>query len=84
MVGGSIIQVRREGDKTLFWCADRHGDECAVYVRTIPPVALVHPGDTVWWQAGQVYWTPKDSNVRDVVCFAKIGNSFDPRRHDPS
>jgi hypothetical protein len=75
MVGGTVIEVHKELGKYRLWCVDRHGNECAVYIAPFPYVKV---WDSVWWQAGKVYWTPRGSNVRDVVAIKKIGNSFDP------
>lgn len=33
---------------------------CAIYVEISPAARCVSPGDTVWWQSDNAYWTPKD------------------------
>lgn len=86
MVGGTVIEVLpmtiRAGyypgkmvDVVRIWCLDRNGDERAVYVKSN---AKVETGDSVWWQGGTAFWTPKDRSMIDVP-LEKVAFSFDPR-----
>lgn len=63
MVDGKVVGiVRRLNGETLLNVEDDHcgkgpTDRCAVCcVET--PLAVIGIGDSVWWQAGKVYWTP--------------------------
>ena len=82
MVGGKVIEnalVRQPETRRLvrrIWCIDRH-DECAVYADPAE-AEPIRPGDSVWWQSGQIFWTPRDGSREDVP-MKKIGFSFDPR-----
>lgn len=88
MVGGTVIEVRpmtiKAGhypgkmiDVVRIWCLDRNGDERAVYAKRYVD-CKVEPGDSVWWQGGKVFWTPKDRSVIDVP-LEKVAFSFDPQ-----
>lgn len=81
MVGGKVIENAVisfvDGGKPYtrrrLWCVDR-GDECAVFVEDTADAATVEPGDTCWWQGGQVF------AKNDTLTLRKIGFSHDPRR----
>jgi hypothetical protein len=74
MVGGKVIECRREGERTRLWCMDA-GDELAIYVKTEPEMPA--PGDIVWWQDRVALWTPADRRFTDRK-LERIGYSFDP------
>lgn len=76
MVGGKIIEVRPEGEKTRIWCIDKH-DECAIYIESVADGP--QPGDQIWWQGRAAMWTPADKRFVDKE-LRRIGYSFDPRR----
>lgn len=64
MIGGTVIGVIRGLENTLLNVQDK-GDQCSV--RCVErrndngkPVAVAI-GDSVWWQAGDVMWTPASS-----------------------
>lgn len=76
MVGGKIIEVRPEAEKTRLWVMDhRNGDECAIYVE--PQAEMPQCGDDVWWQGRSAYWTPSDRRFTDRR-IPRIGYSFQP------
>ncbi len=78
MIGGKVIEVRSEGDKTRLWCIDSGGqDELAVYVKTTAELPAC--GDDIWWQGREVMWTPADRRFTDKH-LERIGYSFDPSR----
>lgn len=76
MVGGKIIEVRREGERTRIWCVDG-SDECAIYIET--PSEMPALGDMLWWQGRTAFWTPADKRFVERE-LTRIGFSFDPRR----
>lgn len=64
MVGGKVIGIARGKESTLLNVQDdrRPGDTCAVRCeerRTDTGDRVeIAVGDSVWWQCGQVLWTP--------------------------
>jgi len=50
-------------------------DRCAVDMRQDENSLSIERGDTVWWQSGFCYWTPKSRNRSDVK-IKKIGYSY--------
>lgn len=77
MVGGRVIELRKEGDLMRVWCMDRNGDECAIYV-AMPGGGQINIGDQVWWQGRKAFWTAPGG--KEDVELERIGFSFDPRR----
>lgn len=66
MVGGKVIEVRPEGERTRLWVLDaRRGrsDEARVYVATEAEMPAC--GDDVWWQSPWILWTPADRRFAD-------------------
>ena len=64
MVGGKVIGLSRRGETVLLNVKDhKYRDECAVRckeVRTDTGKRVrIAVGDEVWWQCGQVLWTPR-------------------------
>ena len=76
MVGGWIVSndamTQPETGRAVqrLWCADRNGDECAVFAE--PAASILMPGENIWWQSGKIM--ARD----DKVTFEKVGYSFDP------
>jgi hypothetical protein len=76
MVGGWIIsnesvkQPETGRDVQRIWCADRRGDECAVYAE--PAASVLESGEQIWWQSGKIMARG------DKETFDKIGYSFQP------
>lgn len=57
MVGGRIIETRTiTAGRVWVNCRDKR-DECAIYVNPLGHKLKV--GDSLWWQSGCAYWTPK-------------------------
>lgn len=79
MIGGRVIEVRPEGDKTRIWVVDTQVpfDEAAIYVFTQSEMPEV--GDSVWWQGRKAYWTPVNRRFLDRP-LDRFGSSFDPTR----
>lgn len=81
MVGGKIIEnaihtFTDEGktfSRRRLWCVDERGDECAVFVEDTPEAQSLKPGETCWWQGGQIFAR------NDTLTLRKVGFSFDPR-----
>lgn len=61
-VGGKVLEVIDRGDALWVNTSD-HGDECAIYVERNPVSLNVQPGDVLWWQGRNAYWTPKRPGV---------------------
>ncbi len=77
MVGGFVVAMRHEFDRICVTVADkpygRHefmGVDIALNDR---PIKL---GDSLWWQGGFCYWTPRGENPAWDVPIAKIGYSY--------
>lgn len=71
MVGGTIVEIVRQTDKTWINCQDVDtGDFCAIFLVEHPD-RCVSIGDEIWWLDRAVFWTTKDETVR----LTKIGNS---------
>jgi hypothetical protein len=69
MVGGRVIGIARGKDDTLLHVRDNRykTDVCAVRcverrAETGQSVEIA-VGDEVWWQCGQVMWTPRSAKV---------------------
>ena len=77
MVGGKVIETRVEGDVTRLWVMDHRtsNDECAIRIETQPE--LPQPGDDVWWQGRNCYWTPTDRRFIDRA-IPRVGYSHEP------
>jgi hypothetical protein len=77
MVGGKIIEVKPEGEKTRLWVMDHRDahDEAAIYVETQPD--MPEPGDDIWWQGRFAMWTPADRRFVDRE-LPRVGYSFSP------
>ena len=77
MIGGKVIEVRPEGQKTRLWVMDHRQSsaEAAIYVETQTEMPV--PGDDVWWQARLAYWTPADRRFTDRP-MPRVGYSFMP------
>jgi len=75
MVGGRIIEKSHWPNfKVKLWCVDSNDDECAVMVEEAP--LMPELGQEIWWQSGKVYFN------NDKNWLIKVGNSFDPSRHE--
>lgn len=87
MVGGTVLEVRREQqpetgrDVVRLWCIDaRHGhDECAVWTELADDLPAV--GDEIWWQSGKIMWSSPTRGFRDRI-IPKVGYSFRPSPSD--
>lgn len=72
MVGGTVVGVSViNGEALLNVLDEKTGDECAVRCESrmvTGDEVRIEPGDKVWWQCGNVYWTPKRFGNLNVVC----------------
>jgi len=81
MVGGTVIEIITTGDRLWINCQDK-GDECAILVRRCHKAQSVSEGDTIWWQGGAAYWTPKFNRIprpKDSALAQKAGQHYDIR-----
>lgn len=58
MIGGNVIETIVLPDKVWVNCREGNGT-CAIYVTNTDKSRTISEGDTVWWQSGHAYWTPK-------------------------
>jgi hypothetical protein len=73
MVGGKIINVVQLKNSTWIQCQDiRCQDVCAVRVEQNMDVKV---GDSLWWQAGFVMWTPVPHTGKSDIKLIKLGYS---------
>lgn len=90
MVGGVIVGLTHKAESVHVHVADcphypKHGqgdecprpDTCCVYtdgLRVDGTKAALAVGDSLWWQCGYCYWTPRTKHESDVR-LKKIGYS---------
>lgn len=74
MVGGKAIEVcdvpdRGDGiERVYVECkCTTYGDVCGIHVEKNDDADQIQPGDNVWWQGMQVFWTPQDRSRVEVV-----------------
>lgn len=75
-VGGKVIEVINiEPRKVWVNTFDKYS-ECAIYCdpSSLPFGEKIQPGDTLWWQGGFAYWTPKERHIVEFK-IKKIGFS---------
>jgi hypothetical protein len=76
MIGGKITEVYRFPDCISIVVKDRPYNVEEFLV--IDLVINNHPlrrGDSLWWQSGNAYWTPKDKSQEDVA-IPRIGYTY--------
>lgn len=59
-VGGRVVETIVLPDKV--WVNTRDGSErrtCAIYVERTAESRTISEGDSVWWQGGTAFWTPR-------------------------
>lgn len=63
-VGGKVTQVIDAGDKVWVDTKEREQSTqtCAIYVERNALSLAISPGDSLWWQGGNAYWTAKSRN----------------------
>lgn len=67
-VGGTVIETVISGDCVWINTKEKpeYRSECAIYVDNTPEARAVSEGDTVWWQGGFAFWTPKNKHGKRV------------------
>lgn len=85
MVGGTVIEVV-PGDGRV-WVNVRDDvcpkESCAVYVERNETAERVTPGDALWWQSDNAYWTPKVNRAGEcqhrehITCERRAGVDYD-------
>jgi len=73
-VGGKVIEVVKAQNKIWINTLD-HKDECAIYVEIGNDSKKVIPGDIVWWQGNNAFWTTKDRKTEIETKLKRIGCS---------
>ncbi len=91
MVGGIVIGLSRKEGKTHVNVADcphypshKRGecpvpDTCCVYTKETTETGVgveIRIGDSLWWQSGSCYWTPKENRNKPGI---KGGVDYDIR-----
>ena len=65
MIGGKVIEVLAVGDEKLWIdCKDKN-DTCAIHVESDEKSQKISVGDSLWWQGGAAYWTPKENAISE-------------------
>lgn len=79
-VGGKVVEVVPVSPSKWWVNTDdskppRRPNLCAVYVD--PQGFDIQPGDSLWWQGGECYWTPKNRQAFGAsdIPLPKIGFS---------
>ena len=67
-VGGKVVETIDAGDRVWVNTKERGSGSqtCAVYVERNPLSLTISPGDSLWWQSGNCYWTAKDRTGKTV------------------
>jgi hypothetical protein len=81
MTGGVVIEVmeliaRTKPHKRVnrLWCVDKQThDEVCVHAEWYPPGSGPKVGESIWWQAGSIYYDRDRKQVR------KVGQSYRPK-----
>ena len=85
MIGGTVIETIDAGDRVWINCRDdaHKGDNCAINVVRNVDALVVCPGDSVWWQSRNAYWTPQN-NAKGIydIAIPRIGYSGAARPKD--
>lgn len=65
-VGGKVVETIVLEDRVWVNTRDRtYGDECAIYVERTPESRAISEGDSLWWQSGWAFWTPRNGAFED-------------------
>jgi hypothetical protein len=59
------VEFGREREARVWINVCEHGRECAVFVADTPEARSVSPGDTLWWQGREAFWTPRTKAFSD-------------------
>ena len=80
MIGGTVIESKQDGKRWRLWVVGTSGsekhDELAIHTST-KDGKQVKPGDSIWWQGANIYWSPKNGNRKDIPLI-RAGYSHDP------
>lgn len=63
-VGGKVVETIVLEDRVWINTSD-DGDECAIYVERTPESRTISEGDSLWWQSGWAFWTPRNRAFED-------------------
>jgi hypothetical protein len=70
MSGGKVIHTVVMRDRVWVGTDDGH-EKCATYVERNAKSRTISEGDSLWWQGGRAYWTPKEhggnTKLHDIV-----------------
>jgi hypothetical protein len=81
MVGGKVIETIDTGEKVWVNCQERTGQKkCAIYIERTYESRAISDGDSIWWQGGYAFWTPKSRVFVDKK-LKRIGFSGVNRPH---
>lgn len=73
-VGGTVIDIVPVSPSKLWVNTMDRGSLHHVAVYCDPQGEPIDVGDSLWWQSGKCYWTPRDRSRQDVP-LPKIGYS---------
>lgn len=78
MIGGIVIETILTDPLMWISCKDKDtGDEAAIFVEATAEARCVSEGDSIWWEGGFCYWTPRMRTLRGPrdVKLVKVGSS---------
>lgn len=83
MVGGTVIETIDMGNRVWINCKERN-DVCAINVVRNVDALIVCPGDQIWWQGRNAFWTPQNAakGIFDIT-IPRIGYSGAVRPAQP-
>ncbi len=89
MVGGIVEAIKFKQDistATVRGTGCERNDIYKVDIKTVFWTYQIKAGDEIWWQAGKVFWTPKNRKTISVlkrlglkisdIVFKKVGYSY--------
>lgn len=79
-IGGEVKDVLIHDNRVFINIID-DGYECAIYVERDRNSEMVTPGDRIWWQCDNAYWTNKDEEISECR-LKRRGFSGVPWPHD--
>jgi hypothetical protein len=72
-VGGTIVEIIHLNSRVWINTMDA-GRFCAIYVERFDGDVLITPGDHIWWQGDNAFWTPASRECKDIP-LVKLGYS---------
>jgi len=82
VVGGEVVDTVVFGERV--WVEVRDGtDTCTLYVDNTDAARCISPGDALWWQGENAYWTARNRKGAVIGCpdfpLERVGLTGAPR-----